>query len=68
MAPGGHDTLPLAEEGNEYETCETGEEGTFEGQMAAMTLADGELERDLEDNYTQGSIGAMNDLGFQCLG
>ena len=66
MAPGGYDTLPLAEEGVEDEAA--GADGTlFEGQMAAMTLADGELEQDLEDNYSQGSIGAMNDLGFHCL-
>ena len=66
MAPGGFDTLPIAEEGLENDTAGSG--GTsYEGQLAAMTLAYGELEQDLEDNYSQDNIGAMNDSGFHSL-
>ena len=66
MAPGGFDTLPIAEEGLEGDTA--GTSGTsYEGQLAAMTLGYGELEQDLEENYIQDNIGAMKDLGFHSL-
>ena len=56
MAPA-EASLPLAEEGNYDDVDE--QQARIAGDIGAMTLAPGELEEDLEMNYTQG-IGASD--------